>query len=86
MSEELDALLKMYREEIKKFTEANAGEVVIRIPLTPEFLKVCEERIIRGHEQYGDDWKYKDSLKERDMELFDYVNYTILDACKKRLF
>lgn len=85
MSEELDLLLKLYREEVEKFKEANGGKITLTIELTPEFLKTCEERIIAGHASYGDDWRYKDNLKERDAETFDYFNYTILHVCKMRM-
>jgi hypothetical protein len=85
MSEDLDFLLKLYKEETDKFIKANNGRITITIELTPEFLKTCESRIIEGHSKYGDDWRYKDNLKERDAETFDYFNYTILDACKKRM-
>ena len=84
MSEELDLLLKIYREELHKFQSVNGNKITIEINLTPEFLKTCEERIIDGNQKYGDDWKYKDSLLERDAELYDYLNYTLLDACKRR--
>ena len=68
----LDELLKLYdqfvTEEIIKFMK---------------FLSDARQRIIDGHEKYGEDWKEKDNLEEIEFEKLDIFNYEILDRCQK---
>ncbi len=47
------------------------------------FTKKLRQRIIDAHAKYGDDWKTKDCLKERDDEIYDLINYTLMDKCQK---
>lgn len=82
---DLEMLLKMYREERDRFCQSVGGKVVMEIELTPEFLNTCERRIIEGSSKYGDDWKYKDCMAEQQFEVYDYINYILLDACQKRV-
>ena len=85
MKKDLNLLLSLYREEVKHFLLAHPSwkyGVVIR--LTPAFLKKAEKRIINAHKKYGNDWKRKNNIKERDLEELDHFNYTILNGCQKR--
>lgn len=79
----LNELLPIYRAEVRKQLKARGRYMSINIELTDEFLRVCEERIIAGSRKYKDDWKTKDCITERDAEVYDYWNYTILDLVQK---
>lgn len=80
----LNELLAYYHLARAKFLKQHNDEFVIKIPLTLEFLQTCEERIRAGSRSYGDDWKRKDCIKERDAEVADYFNYSLLDMCQRQ--
>jgi len=48
------------------------------------FVKKLRKRVVDAHAKYGEDWKIKDCLKERDDEIYDLINYTIMDQCQKK--
>ena len=79
-----DKFLESYRKEVKRFLSYKGHYIPQIICLDDEFLKICEARIMAGRITYGDDWKTKDCLKERQLELYDYFNYTILDELQKK--
>jgi len=84
MRDTLNELLTYYYKARAKFLKEYGGEYFIRIPLTFEFLKECEQRIVEGHKKYSTDWITKDNIKEIEFEKKDIVNYLLLDACQKR--
>jgi len=80
----LNELLTLYDKEVRRFLRRHPTSYSVTIHLSPSFLKTCRTRIVEGHKKYGSDWKDKDNIKERDAEVFDHFNYTILDKCQHR--
>lgn len=79
----LDDLLALYKRKVRDFISHNGIMLKVEIEITPEFYRICENRIIEGHKKYGNDWTKKDCLKELEYEKYDIFNYLILDACQK---
>jgi hypothetical protein len=82
MNEKL-GVLSQYRSKVNEFIKKNGSILPVVIDLSSHFLRKCEERIVAGAVKYGDDWKVKNCLKEREYEVYDYFNYTILDLLQK---
>jgi hypothetical protein len=78
-----ELLMSLYDKNIKQFVKDNEGEFHICIKLDDTFLRICRDRIIEGKKKYGDDWHYKDCLKELEAEKYDIINYLILNACQE---
>lgn len=47
-----------------------------------EIRGIARQRIRLGHRQYGMDWKRKDNIKELKDELYDGMNYPVLELMK----
>ncbi len=78
-------LIPLYDKKVKEYLDQHSKYYRITIELTPEFLKQARNRIIEGHKTYGDDYKYKDNIKEIYYEQLDILNYTMLDLIQKDL-
>lgn len=79
----LTNLLKLYDKKVDEYLKDNGRVYHFNVVLTSDFLKVCRERIISGHERYGDDYKTKDNLMEANYEMYDLFNYLMLDAIQR---
>ena len=75
--------IRDYHKHTHKLQKECSGIWQVVIELDPDFLEVCEDRIIEGRQKYGDDWKYKDCLKEQMCEVYDHFNYAVLDRMQK---
>lgn len=80
----LSELLTYYYEARQGFMQEHGKGYFIRIPLTPDFLRTCEERIIEAHKKYGTDWITKNNIQEIEFEKYDIINYLLLDMCQKK--
>ena len=58
------------------------NDLALKNKFFKEFTKEMFDRIQKGHEKYGDDWRRKDNLKEIEYELFDIANYAYLQWLK----
>jgi len=78
-------LLPLYHKKVKEHLDSVGPNVHMEFKLDKWFLDACESRIVEAHKKYGEDYKYKDNIKEMKYEQMDILNYFILDQIQKEL-
>ena len=76
-------LLPLYRKKVKEHLDKIGRSIHMEFNLDRKFLDACDRRIVEGHKKYGEDYKYKNNIKEMEYEQMDIFNYYILEECQR---